>query len=567
MTTAVTTSVAHDRVLAAFERLEAAAQPEVWITVRSREEVLAAASDIDARFAAGEALPLYGTVFAVKDNIDVAGLPTTAAHPDFSYEPVADSTVVSRLVAAGAIVIGKTNMDQFATGLVGTRSPFGVVHSAIKPERVSGGSSSGSAVAVASGIVDFSLGTDTAGSGRVPAAYNGLVGLKPTRGVIPVTGVVPASISYDCVSIFAPTMSLAADVLRVAAGADASDPYSRAWPAFTPLAAPARPRVAVPDDAELARLSPETRAAFEAAVRDLNARGVETAPIDITPFMDASGLLYSGALVAERHDAFGDFVTSNTEHADPSVLTIATNAWTLRATDLARDQRLVQEQRLRGIQALDGFDALLLPTAPEHPTIADVQSDPLVVNSRLGRYTNFVNLFDLAAVAIPAGEADGGMFGVTFVTRGFADQVGIDLAALMLDEDPPLVVDGATSLVVFGAHLSGQPLNAQLEAAGGRLVGLVQTSADYRLYDVPGPIKRPGLVYEPGNGESIVGEEWMFSPAGLGEVVAQLTAPMSIGPIFLDDGRTVSGFQAAQVGGPDITAFGGWLAYLQEQAV
>lgn len=565
-TIAATTTLARDRVLSAYNRLEAVAQPTVWITVRPLDDAIASADAIDARVAAGECLPLYGTVFAAKDNIDVAGLPTTAAHPDFAYEPAVDSTVVARLVEAGAVVIGKTNMDQFATGLVGTRSPYGVVHSAVKPDRVSGGSSSGSAVAVATGIVDFSLGTDTAGSGRVPAAFNGIVGLKPTRGLISVTGVVPASISYDCVSIFALTVGTAAEVLRVAAGPDESDPYSRAWPTTTPLAARAKPRAAVPDDTELDRLSAEARAAFDVAVRELNARGIETAAIDITPFMQTSALLYSGALVAERHDAFGEFLEAHSEHADPTVLTIATRAGDITATDFARDLRLVEQHRNHAMKLLDGFDALMLPTAPEHPTIADVLDDPLAVNSRLGRYTNFVNMFDLAAVAIPGAEADGGLTGVTFVTRAFADQVGVDLAALMLDDDAPLMVDGAASLVVFGAHLSGQPLNHQLEAAGGRLAGLVQTSADYRLYDVPGSIKRPGLVYDPDNGESILGEEWLFASAGLGDVVSRLTAPMSIGPITLDDGRTVSGFQAAHVGGRDITSFGGWLAYLQMQA-
>jgi len=565
MTTIATTSTARERVLAAYERLALVAQPTVWISIRPIEEALASADAADARLAAGDLLPLHGAVFAVKDNIDVAGLPTTAAHPDFAYAPETDATVVARLIEAGAVVVGKTNMDQFATGLVGTRSPFGVVRSAVKPDRVSGGSSSGSAVAVASGIVDFSLGTDTAGSGRVPAAFNGLVGLKPTRGIIPVTGVVPASLSYDCVSIFAPTVAAAADVLRVVAGADSADPYSRAWPASTPLAAPARPRVAVPDDAELARLAPEARDAFAAAVDRLGDLGIETAAIDIAPFLDASHLLYSGALVAERHEAFGAFLAAHPGNADPSVLAIAGKAAALTGSDLARDQRLVEEYRNTGVQALAGFDALLLPTAPEHPSIDEVLAEPLAVNSRLGRYTNFVNLFDLAAVAVPRGEADGGLFGVTFVTRGFADQLAIDLAGALLAERPPLVVATSSPLVVFGAHMAGQPLNHQLESAGGRRVGAVRTSADYRLYDVPGAIRRPGLVPAPGAGAPILGEEWLFSPAGLGEVVARLTAPMSIGPITLDDGRTVSGFQSAAVAGEDITAFGGWLAYLDTQ--
>jgi len=565
MTTIATTSTARERVLAAYERLALVAQPTVWISIRPIEEALASADAADARLAAGDPLPLHGAVFAVKDNIDVAGLPTTAAHPDFAYAPEADATVVARLIEAGAVVVGKTNMDQFATGLVGTRSPFGVVRSAVKPDRVSGGSSSGSAVAVASGIVDFSLGTDTAGSGRVPAAFNGLVGLKPTRGIIPVTGVVPASLSYDCVSIFAPTVAAAADVLRVVAGADSVDPYSRVWPASTPLAAPARPRVAVPDDAELARLAPEARAAFAAVVDRLGDLGIETAAIDIAPFLDASHLLYSGALVAERHEAFGAFLAAHPGNADPSVLAIAGKAAALTGSDLARDQRLVEEYRNTGVQAMAGFDALLLPTAPEHPSIDEVLAEPLAVNSRLGRYTNFVNLFDLAAVAVPRGEADGGLFGVTFVTRGFADQLAIDLAGALLAERPPLVVATSSPLVVFGAHMAGQPLNHQLESAGGRRVGAVRTSADYRLYDVPGAIRRPGLVPAPGAGAPILGEEWLFSPAGLGEVVARLTAPMSIGPITLDDGRTVSGFQSAAVAGEDITAFGGWLAYLDTQ--
>jgi allophanate hydrolase len=563
MTTTI--SSARDRVLNAYARLDEVAEPTVWITVRPLEEALAAADDIDARAEAGDELPLRGTVFAVKDNIDVAGLPTTAAHPDFAFHPERSATAVERLVSAGAVVMGKTNMDQFATGLVGTRSPYGVVRSAPQPDRVSGGSSSGSAVAVAHGIVDFSLGTDTAGSGRIPAAFNGIVGVKPTRGLIPVTGVFPASRSYDCVSIFAPTTAAAADVLRIASGVDETDPYSRAWPAFTPLSAPVRARVAVPMEAELDLLKPEARAQFAAAVAELTALGVETEAIDLEPFLQAASLLYDGALVAERHNAFGEFVASHRESADPSVLHIAEKAGLPAATDLARDQHLLATHRTRAMDSLAGFDALLLPTAPEHPTIAEVLADPLAVNSRLGRYTNFVNLFDLSAVAVPHGEADGGMFGVTVITRAFADQVAIDLAALLTRESAPLVVSGSTSLVVFGAHLAGQPLNHQLENAGGRLVGPVFTSADYRLYNVPGSVRRPGLVAAPGEGAAILGEEWVFSAAGLGEVVAQLTAPMSIGPITLDDGRTVSGFQSAAVDGEEITAFGGWIAYLQTQ--
>lgn len=554
-----------ERVRAAYAALAAHDRPEVWIHLRPQEEVLADSAEVEALLAAGASLPLAGTVYAVKDNIDAFGLPTTAAHPAFAYRPERSATVVTRLAEAGAVLLGKTNMDQFATGLSGARSPYGTVRSAIDPDRVAGGSSSGSAAAVALGIVDFSLGTDTAGSGRVPAAFNEIVGVKPTPGLIPIDGVVPACASFDCVSVFAPDLATARTITWLLTAPSPLNPSGTPWPDHTPLAAPPAPRVALPRTEDLHPLSRDTRAAFDDARRRLEKAGAATEEIDLTPFLQAAHLLYGGGLVAERHAAFGEFLAKHPEGADPSVARIAEAAGRVTAAEYLGARQRLAALRADAEAALRDVDALLLPTAPEHPTVEAIAADPIGVNARLGTYTNFVNLFGMAAVAVPAGRTDGGCFGVTVVARGFADHVAADIAALLTPEYPATgQADGpGIPLVVFGAHLRGEPLNRELCTLGARFVGEVITTADYRMYLLPGSPPKPAVVSAaPGDGAQIPGEEWLLAPGALGRFLAGLPAPMSLGRVSLADGRSILGFRASVAGGEeDITRFGGWRAF------
>ena len=544
-----------DRVRAAFEAVERVDRPEVWISLRAEPEVLREAQAVDRRVAAGARLPLAGLVLAVKDNIDVAGLPTTAGAAGYAYHPERDAAAVARLRAAGAVVLGKTNLDQFATGLVGTRSPFGAVRNAWDPARISGGSSSGSAVAVALGVVDLALGTDTAGSGRVPAALNGVVGVKPTRALVPTTGVVPACKSLDCVTVFAADLALA----RLAAGVlSGDDDRDRA-------VLPAVPRVAIPTPEHLTGLADGWAEAFADAVARLHRTGVEIVEVDIAPLLEAAGLLYGGSFVAERYAAVGDFIEKNRAliggDLDPTVASIilAGASWT--AADVFRDRERLHALGTAGLAALAGCDALLTPTTTGHPTLAEVAAEPVAANARLGRFTNFANLLDLAALAVPAGFVGGLPFGVMFTGRAFSDRA---LAALAEGLAAPRV-----DLAVFGAHLRGQPLNAQLVAAGGTFVADVRTSADYRLYRLATEPAKPGLVrVGPGEaGAAIDGELWSLPAAGFATFVARLPPPMTIGSVSLDGGGSVPGFlcePVAVAGAVDITARRGWRAYLAE---
>jgi allophanate hydrolase len=578
-----------DRVRAAYRTISEVDRPEVWITLRDEHDLLVEAKEIEDRLASGEHLPLAGLTLAVKDNIDVAGLPTTAACPAYAYTPAVSATAVTRLTDAGALVLGKTNLDQFATGLVGTRSPYGAVRHAHRPDRISGGSSSGSAVAVALGIADLALGTDTAGSGRVPAALHGLVGVKPTVGLVPNTGVVPAARSYDCVTIFAATLTLAQRAIALMVGRDPLDPTSRTWPASVCLGVGPSPRVAVPDAAGLAPLSAGAADAFRAAADRLRADGVVVDEIDIAPFLDAAALLYGGALVAERYAAVGGFLSERAgpdgwaacDGIDPTVAAIILAAATVPAHRFVADHERLDSHRAAAAAALAGFDALLLPTTTGHPTIADVQADPVGVNSRMGVYTNFVNLLDMAAVAAPAGTADGSPFGVTVITRAFDDQVAIDLAARFTGEQAAEPLPGSgVDLVVFGAHLRGQPLNGELTGLGARFVGTVRTAPVYRMVALSTVPPKPGVLKVepagggagPGHGAApergggaLSGERWTMSPAALGTFLAGLPAPMSLGVIELDDGEAVTGFHCDPVAagrGRDITSYGSWPAYL-----
>ncbi|WP_445152818.1 allophanate hydrolase [Baekduia sp. Peel2402] len=588
-----TEPTAQRAVRAAYARIAAADRPEVWITLRAEADVLAEAAALDALPAATRAaLPLFGATLAVKDNVDVAGLPTTAACPAYAYTPSESAPAVQRLVDAGALVLGKTNLDQFATGLVGTRSPYGAVRDAHRPEFVSGGSSSGSGVAVALGLVDLAIATDTAGSGRVPAAFGGIVGIKATRGVVPVRGVVPAARELDCVTIFAPELTAAERAIAIMAGPDAQDPLSRTFPDDAPLAAPPAPVVAVPDAAQLGDLTDDARAAFAATVTRVGAAGAEVVGINLEPFLEAARLLYDGALVADRYAAVGEFIDDHPDDVDPTVGAIIRAAGDITATQYLRDVERVERLKVKALDALSaaGVHALLLPTTTAQPTIAAVAADPVQTNRRLGIYTNFCNLFDMAAVAVPAGTADGGRFGVMALAPAFHDRVAVDVARLAEapppppDDDGELVADAAaetapahagpilgppaTELLVIGAHRRGQPLHHQLTTLGARFVATVRTAPAYRMYALNTEPPKPGLVrVSPGNdgGTGIEGELYALPAAALGSFLAALPAPMTLGAVTLSDGRTVVGFgceSAALAGAPDITHHGSWLAYL-----
>ncbi len=519
--------------------------------------------------------PLAGLRFAVKDNLDVAGLPTTAACPALSDRvPGHDAEAVRRLAAAGAVPVGKTNMDQFATGLVGTRSPYGACHSVASPDHISGGSSSGSAVAVASGLVPLALGTDTAGSGRVPAAFNGIVGVKPTRGLVSTRGLLPACRSLDCVTTFTRTVREGRAALRVLAGHDAADPWSRRAPATRPPGIAASMRVVGVPSAP-PELDPPHAEAWHAAVERVHETADTVVEVDITPFLAAARLLYEGPWPAERFAAFGELLTPDGPHLDPTVRRIA-----LAGRDVTGEQVFAGLDRLaalrRATEAVwDDVDALMLPVTPGHPTLAAVAADPVGCNARLGMYTNFVNLLDLAAVAVPAGErSDGLPFGVQLVAPAFADDPLLDLASRWCGESykAPRIDAGRTELVVAGAHLSGLPLNGQLLAIGGRLHRRARTAPGYRLFRLPGTgVPRPGLVAA-GDGprEGIAVEVWDVPHQGVGALLESVPSSLGLGRVTLADGTSATGFITAHgglAGADDVSEHGGWRAYLAAKVI
>jgi allophanate hydrolase len=547
------------RAATALRQIAASGRPEVWTHLIDEELVMAQASAVERRLAAGEQLPLAGLTVAVKDNIDVAGVPTTAACPAFAYTPAVDAPCVAALRVAGAVVVGKANMDQFATGLVGTRSPaFGVVRDAARPEYVSGGSSSGSAVAVALGLCDLALGTDTAGSGRIPAAFQGIVGYKPSRGLISTEGVVPACRSFDCISVFAATVSRAETAVNAIAD-----------PNFVKYGPTPRPDCTKFGVFDLPELSDPYRRAFEAAVDRAEADGAQIVEIDPAPFIDAGELLYAGAFVAERYAAVGAFIeAAEPSEIDPTVRQLILDAKHITAADYVRDTDRLQRLRQQAHAELAGLDALLLPTAPFQPTIAQVHADPIAVNRRLGAYTTFANLLDLCAISIPAGHTpDGGHFGVTLYATHGHDAHLVTLAKRYTNEpepQPPTTPD-VVELLVVGAHLRGQPLNGQLTERDARFIADAQTAPGYRLYALQTEPPKPGLVRDRSTEASIGGELWAIPPHGLGTLLAALPAPMALGPVNLIDGRTVVGFlcePAALEGATEITGYGGWRGYL-----
>ncbi|HMR50371.1 MAG TPA: allophanate hydrolase [Arachnia sp.] len=564
LTSAGVTSAADPvaRVREAYARIASAGRPEVWIALRDESDVRAEAEALAARAATGEVLPLAGVLVAVKDNIDVAGLETTAASRAYAYAPASDAPSVARLRAAGAIVLGKTNLDQFATGLVGTRSPFGAVRNAWDAGRISGGSSSGSAVATALGLVDIALGTDTAGSGRVPAALNGVYGIKPTVGLIPATGVVPACRTLDCVTVFARDLTLGRRAVEIMSGPDGVDPRCRADRPAPPL--DAAPRVAIPTRAHLEGLADGWAQAFDGVVARLRADGVEIVEVDIAPLLEAAALLYGGAFVAERTAAVGDFIRARPglvgTDLDPTVAAIVLGGESATAADYFRDRERLERLGLEGERRLAGTVALLTPTTTWHPTFADVAADPIGANARMGRFTNFANLLDRSALAVPAGFVDGLPFGVMLTGAPFADRTLAELARR--------ISAPAIDMLVVGAHLRGQPLNAQLVAAGGSFVAEVRTAPEYRMHALRTQPAKPGVRRVPEGGVALAGEVWRLPAAGFGSFVAALPRPMTIGQVTLDDGSAVAGFLCEPIAledAPDISAHGGWRAYLADR--
>jgi len=537
----------------------------------------------DAPLAGKPGGPLSGRIAAVKDNIDLAGHATTAACPDFAYRPERSATVVERLLDAGASIVGKTNLDQFACGLVGVRSPYGAVPNAFHADYVSGGSSSGSAVAVALGLVDFSLGTDTAGSGRVPAGLNNIVGLKPSQGLISARGVLPACQHIDCVSIFARSVPEAVDVLLAAAGYDAGDPFARRL-ALDAAAMPERFRFGIPDAAHLQFFGDGyAEQAFHDALARLRDLGGNMSAVDYAPMVSAATALYEGAWVAERYAAIREFFDASPDACNPVVRAIIEPGKSYSAADMFEAKVRMGEYRQHAASLWQDIDALIVPTAPTIYTIAEVNADPIGKNRNLGWYTNFVNLLDLTAIAVPSSmRPDGLPFGITLIGPAGSELRLADLAqryhlatgltlgvsresvpALRPLPRPP----GSTvKVAVVGAHLAGLPLNGQLIERGARLIARTRTRACYRFYALAGTVPaKPGLVRVAEGGHAIEAEVWEMPIAHYGSFVALIAAPLGIGSVLLEDGSTVQGFlceAAALAGARDISAFGGWRAWL-----
>ncbi|HVY05496.1 MAG TPA: allophanate hydrolase [Burkholderiales bacterium] len=567
--------------------LAAADKNNAWIHRLPVEKLREYAKALEGRDIA--TLPLYGIPFAIKDNIDLAGVPTTAACPEFAYTPEKSATVVQRLIDAGAIPVGKTNLDQFATGLVGARSPYGAGRNSFDPDFVSGGSSSGSAIAVAKGYASFSLGTDTAGSGRVPASFNNLVGLKPTCGLLSATGMVPACRSLDTISIFALTAEEAQRVLIVASAFDAADPFSRkAEPhGFDFGSAPAF-RFGVPRATDLEFFgNREGERLFRDAVEALRRLGGEPVEIDLQPFLETARLLYGGPWVAERYAAIREFFDRKPEALFPVTREIVGASAKWLAADAYDALYRLKELKRIADSAWTKVDCIVTPTAPRHYRIAEVEAEPIKLNSNLGHYTNFMNLLDYAAVAIPVGfQADGLPWGVTLFAPAFQDtpllRLGAKLQRARVQSmgatklplpaadalDKAAIASGQVKVAVCGAHMSGLPLNPQLTSRGGRLVATVKSAPAYKFYALPGgPPQRPGMVRAEG-GAAIEMEVWELPAREFGSFVAGIPGPLGIGTVELSDGSKVQGFVCeahAATGATDITRFGGWRAWLASQ--
>jgi allophanate hydrolase len=565
------------------------AEHNIWIHQLSLQEIEPYLEYLNTHSV--DDLPLYGVPFAIKDNIDLAGVPTTAACVEFAYTPEKSAFVVEQLIRAGAIPMGKTNMDQFATGLVGVRSPepWGACKNAFDKDYISGGSSSGSSVAVALGLASFSLGTDTAGSGRVPAAFNNLVGLKPSKGLLSMSGVVPACRSLDCVSIFALTTDDAHAVLEQAAIYDADDQYARAIPFDNNARHYGLPEAAfsfaVPKADQLEFFGNESaRALFDQSVETMQSLGGVKQEVDFSLFLDAAKLLYEGPWVAERYVAIEEMITQQPEALLPVIKTIIGSAENRTAMEVFKSEYKMQAYREQSKKVLGEFDFLLTPTAGTIYTIDQVNADPIQLNSNLGYYTNYMNLLDCACVAVPAGFLENGLpWGISLVSTAMKDRKLLSYAnrwqqALNLQPgkqafDLPRTPAGdvsyeeSISVIVCGAHLQGLPLNWQLTERGAKLQQRDTTSASYRMYVIDGEIQRPGLVRDDNNGAAIEIEIWQVPTTEFGSFVAGIPAPLGIGKVETSDGRWLPGFicePCALAGAREITQLGGWKAYVGE---
>ena len=555
----------------------------IWITLFSKEQLQPYIDKLAS--VSPDSLPLYGIPFAVKDNIDLAGIPTTAACKEFEYTPGQTATVVQRLIDAGAIPIGKTNLDQFATGINGTRSPWGPGRNSVNPDYISGGSSAGSSISVALGLVTFSLGTDTAGSGRIPAAFNNLIGLKPSRGLLSTTGVVPACRSLDCVSIFSLTVEDAESVLSVAEGFDGADPYSRSRHDVNNIVRD-NPIIGIPSDEFLEFYGdPSAAKLFEQAISQWELAGATIKKIDFTPFIETAKLLYHGPWVTERYVAVEDFIKDNIDALLPAIRTIIEPGGNISAADAFKAQYALQAQKKLADAILLDVDFVVTPTAPTIYTVDEMLNDPIQLNTNLGYYTNFVNLLDYAALAIPAGKLDNGLpWGISLFSFAFSDNVLLQYAQQFLSQKPQTLgatdftwhagelvkSDDAINLVVCGAHLSGMPLNHQLTDRGGVLIEATTTSSNYCFYALAGgPPYRPGLVRDETKGSAIHVEVWRLPQSQVGSFLAGIPHPLGLGTVELNNGEWHKGFicePAAINGAKDITELGDWRRYMETLA-
>ncbi|MEQ8442562.1 MAG: allophanate hydrolase [Alphaproteobacteria bacterium] len=558
-----------DVVRAVYRRIQTVDDKAIFIHLRPMEDVIADAESLPGNRAD---LPLWGVPYVVKDNIDVADIPTTAACPEYAYTAAADSFVVSRLRAAGALLVGKTNMDQFATGLVGVRSPYGTPRNAVDPEIVPGGSSSGSGVAVGHGFVTFSLGTDTAGSGRVPAALNNIVGLKPTLGSLSASGVVPACRTLDTISVFATNVADAFRVFQLTCAEDPNDPYSRNVAPGRLHPPRAGLRIGVPDAASLKFFGDDCQAAnFEQSLARLTDLGAQIVKQDFTPLHNVADMLYDGAWVAERYAVIEKLMRDNPTAVHPITAKVIGAGATLSAADAFRSIYKLKELTREAQAILCDVDMLCVPTIPTFYTLADLKADPITPNSNLGTYTNFVNLLDMCGIAVPAqARSDGRPGSITLLAPSGNDA---QLASLAHAYEGGSLPGTSTSepvdadefaLAVCGAHMSGMPLNHELTSRGGRLVEATATAPCYRLYALAGgPPERPGLLREE-DGAAIQLEVWALPRKAVGDFVAGVPSPLSIGTVELAGGQTVHGFlvEADGIrGAKDITHLRSWRAY------
>lgn len=547
-----------NHILATIDSID---NPDIWIHRMTLEEIEPYLSRLET--VQPEELPLYGIPFAIKDNIDLEGIPTTAACPEYSYVPDQSAFVVENLIRKGAIPIGKTNLDQFATGLVGVRSPYGTPRNPLAPDRVPGGSSSGSAVALSEGLVSFSLGTDTAGSGRIPAAFNQLWGVKPSRGRLSTRGVVPACRTLDCVSIFALNGDDAEIVLKVAEGYDTQDPYSQATINRT---RPSSTYIGVPQEEQLLFFGDANyKESWLKALEKLRSKGWKTKEIEFEPFLQSARLLYEGPWVSERTTALRDFLATNAHDFHPTTRSIVEGGKTNTACDAYAAIYKLAELRRASESLWNDLAAIVTPTAGGFPRLSDLELDPLGPNSQLGYYTNFMNLLDLCALATPAGESSTGLpFGITWIAPRDCDRTLLDFAR----NGPSCDSKEAISIVLFGAHMRNLPLNYQVIELGGEYVSDVKTADLYKMIYLESPAPhRPGIVRVNKGGYAIKGEEWLFPKESVGTFLSSIHQPLGLGEISLSDGRKVHGFlceEAMCEYTRDISTFGGWRAFLSD---